>query len=242
MLVDARLAAWCLTALAMTMPARAEPGVQSLVGAGSEPPMPWHVVGLPRQSKPFTRFTVAEIDGQRALRIEADRSYGNLVHLLVPQPAPLHLAWRWRVEEPLLDTDLRQRAGDDSEVKVCVFFDEPMEHVSFGERQLLRLARAGSADPIPTATVCYVWDSRLPAGTAIDNAFTRRIRYLVLESGTGALHRWVAEQRDLAADFKRLFGSECPTVPPVVGIAVGADADNTRGHSVAWLADLARRP
>jgi hypothetical protein len=230
-----------LAALAAA-PAWGEPLLEPLAGAGPEPPVPWHVAGLPRQTKPFTRFSVVDLDGRRALKIEADRSYGNLVHPLKPLAPPLHLAWQWRVERPLEHTDLRQKSGDDTEVKVCVFFDEPMEQLSFGERQLLHLARARSAEPVPTATVCYVWDSQLPAGTALDNAFTRRLRYIVLQSGSSRLGQWIAEERDVGADFLRVFGSESPGVPPVVGVAVGADADNTKSQSVAYVADLVLAP
>ena len=198
--------------------------------------------GLPQQTKPFTRFTVIDLDGQRALKIEADESYGNLVHALKPVSPPLQLAWQWRVERLLEHADLRQKSGDDTAVKVCVFFDEPMEQLTFGERQLLRLARSRSTDAVPTATVCYVWDSRLPSGTVLDSPFTRRLRYIVLESGTSRLNQWIAEQRDVAADYLKVFGSESASVPPIIGVAVGADADNTKSHSVAYVRDLVLGP
>ena len=83
-------------------------------------------------------------------------------------------------------------------MKVCVSFDLPMDNVPFTDRQLLRIARSKTSEPVPTATVCYVWDAKLPAGTTLDNAFTRRMRYIVLESGTDRLNKWVAEQRDVA--------------------------------------------
>ena len=221
---------------------QAQAALEPIAGAGAASPAPWHIVGLPRQTKPFTQFSVVDLDGRRAVRIEADASYGNLVHPLDSPPAAGHLAWQWRVEQPLASADLRQRSGDDTAVKVCVFFDEPMDKLSFADRQLIKLARSRSADAVPTATLCYVWDGQLPVGTALDNAFTRRLRYIVLETGSAKLDRWVGERRDLRADFLRAFGAECETVPPVVGVAVGADADNTRGHSVAYVSQLVLEP
>ena len=232
----------CLAAtLAIASTAHAEAALGPLTSASPTPPAPWHVVGLPQQSKPFTRFEVVEQQGRRVLRIEADASYGNLVHPLASFAAPAHLSWQWRVEQPLTEADLHKRSGDDSAVKVCVFFDEPLESIPFGERQILRIARGRSAEPVPSATVCYVWDAHLPAGTALDNAFTRRVRYLVLESGTETADpasHWKHERRDLGADYTRLFGAESGAVPPIVGIAVGADADNTKSHSLAYVSDL----
>ena len=69
--------------------------------AGSAPAKPWQVVGLPQQTKPFTRFSVAQIDGVQALRIEADQSYGNLVHPLRVGASSLKLSWQWRVDRPI---------------------------------------------------------------------------------------------------------------------------------------------
>ena len=199
------------------------------------------MVGLPRQKKPFTSFSIVELDGRSAVRIEADNSYGNLVYPLSPARAVARISWLWRADE-LLDDDLRTKSGDDTALKVCVFFDLPLEKVPFVERQLLRAVRTQSSEPLPAATVCYVWDAHLPVGTAIPNAFTKRVRYKVLESGPARLHRWTPEQRDLAADFIELFGDESKEVPPVTGVAVGADADNTHGHSLAHVADMVLEP
>jgi hypothetical protein len=50
------------------------------------------------------------------------------------------------------------------------------------------------------------------------------------------------ERRDLDADFLRLFGDEVDTVPRLVAIAIGGDADNTRSHGLAYVADLELSP
>jgi hypothetical protein len=210
--------------------------------AGGAPQAPWKVVGLPQQTKPFTRFSVVDIDGKRAVKIEADLSYGNIVHPLKEFATPAQLVWQWRIEKPIEAADLREKRGDDTAVKVCVFFDMPMDNVPFTDRQLLRIARGKTSDPVPTATVCYVWDAKLAAGTTLDNAFTRRMRYIVLESGTDRLNKWVSEKRDVGADFLKLFSDEIKVVPPIVGVAVGADSDNTQSHSVAYVSGVALEP
>lgn len=231
--------ALALTALAFTAHAST---LQPFAGAGSEPAAPWKVVGLPQQTKPFTRFSVVELDGHHALRVQADSSYGNLLHPLnLPQP-PHHLVWDWRVDEPILDADIRRRSGEDIAMKVCALWDMPIEHAPFVDRQLLRAARQRSTDPVPAATVCYVWDSHVPVGIELTSPFTGRIRYIVLRSGNDALHHWEHERRDIAADFLKLFGAESQELPPLIGIAVGADADNTRSHSLGHAADLQLEP
>ena len=46
----------------------------------------------------------------------------------------------------------------------------------------------------------------------------------------------------MAADFIELFGDEADAAPPVTGVALGADADNTHSHSLAHVADVVLEP
>ena len=210
--------------------------------SAAEPPPPWHFVGLPGQTKPKTRFSVVELDGRKALRVEAEESYGTTVHSVHVTSPTASLSWQWRVDVPIAAADLRTRQGDDTAVKVCVFFDMPLDLVPFVERQLHKVGQAKSDEPLPTATVCYVWDTNLPIGTELDNAFTRRVRYIVLESGPARLKSWKSEKRDVIADFKKLFGAESPKVPPIMGIAIGADSDNTHTRSLSYVANIVLEP
>ena len=223
--------------LASTSACAAGNQLQPYAAAGSAPAAAWHLVGLPQQQKPFTKFAVVEVDGKKALRIEAVESYGNLVHALQIEKATQKLSWRWRVEVLNLAVNLRVKEGDDSAVKVCALWDLPLDQVPFMERQIMRIARSKTTEPLPAATVCYVWDARLAEGTELDSPFTHRLRYVVLRSGDKP-NQWLSERRDIGADFLRLFGNESAVLPPLIGIAVGADADNTHGRSVAYVADL----
>lgn len=51
-------------------------------------------------------------------------------------------------------------------------------------------------------------------------------------------HHWFHEQRNIAADFRRLFGDESSDLPALIGVAIGADADNTHGHSLGDVSGL----
>lgn len=228
----------CWLAVAASLPACGQSVLAPLAGPAGIPPAPWTYAGLPEQAPPPTRYTVRDFEGRRVLHVEADRSYGNLVHALDRVPAGM-LSWRWRVDEPLESADLRTREGDDAALKVCAMFDLPHERVPFIERQLLRLAQSRSGTTLPTATLCYVWDPTLPRGSLIPNAYSRRLRFVALGGPTGV---WQTERHDLAGDFLRAFGSESDSVPPLRAIAVGADADNTAGRSQAWVEALVLEP
>lgn len=211
---------------------------------GAVPPAPWRVVGLPKATKPLTRFDMVPLDGRQVLRVQTDHSYANLVHDLPDLAATpgMKLRWRWRLDQPLRGTDLRQRTGDDTPLKVCALFNMSLEQLGFVERNLMRVARLTSGENLPAATLCYVWDARLTAGTLLDNAFTPRMRMIVADSGELHLGQWIAHSQDLAADFQRAFGKESATVPPLQALLVGGDSDNTGGQSLGYVGDVTFAP
>lgn len=223
--------------LAASGGARAE--LVPLDGAGSVPP-PWRFAGLPDQKLPATRYDVVDLDGRRVLRVAADGAYGNLVHPASGRGGTLR--WSWRMDRLAAGSDLRKREGDDAALKVCAMFELPLEAVPFWERQGLRLARSLSGEALPAATLCYVWDARLPPGTVLRNVYTARMRWIVLQGAGSTTGQWRDERRDLAADFLRAFGDEASTVPPLQAIAVGADTDNTGSSSLAYLSGLQLEP
>ncbi len=237
-----RAAALALSALGAAVIAQAAPGLLAPLAAGTatQPGPPWRVATLPRQKPTVTAFDIVELEGQRVLRVRAEASYGNLVHALAPPPdgaAPGLLGWRWRLQQPLPRADLRSKAGDDAALKVCALFDAPLATLPFWERMTMRLARQAAGEELPSATLCYVWDPGLAPGTVLPNAYSARLRWLVLRGAGTPVDSWQAERRDLGADYRLAFGSGQP-VPPLVGIAVGADADNTGGMALGYLADL----
>ena len=203
----------------------------------------WVAAPLPAQKLPPTRFEPIQVEGRPALRIHATGSYGNLVQTLSPPAVPAgRLRWRWRLDAAIDGADLRTKAGDDAALKVCALFDMPLDRVPFVERQLLRVARSVSGQDLPAATVCYVWAPLAAPGAVIPNVHSRRMRWVVLQgqgSGQGA---WREESRDLAADFLRAFSDETTVVPPLVGILVGADADNTGGSGGGVVQALQWQP
>lgn len=233
---------WALAQPAPAPTAPSEPLIQppaSLTsfgapGASTLPPA-WQFAGLP--NKPHTHFEVVTLEGEPVLQISTDNAYGAIAHAW-HSPTPAQLEWRWRVDQPLLHTDIATRAGDDAALKVCIMFDQPRTDIPLLQRAGLALARAASGQDIPNATLCYVWDSHYPAGTSGANPYSARIRYIVLDGLGAPLAHWSTQRRRVADDFQQLFGKETPVTPPVVAVAVGADSDNTHDHSRAYLSQL----
>lgn len=216
----------------------------ALSGFGHEriPAPPWELDLLPNQKLPKTEFNNVETDGRRALALRAVSSFGNLTHLFPPPGVAGQLSWEWTVVQFANGANLRRKDGDDNAIKVCALFDLPIEDIPFWDRLILKRARGRAKRHLPAATVCYTWDPALPSGTRLNNPFSKRLRYLVLRSGA---HEpgWLGESRDLARDFLDLFPDESRgVVPPLLGISVGADSDNTRGESLALIRELTHGP
>ena len=207
-----------------------------------EPPAAWKFATLPRKEP--TKFSVVELGGARVLKVEAEDSYGNLVHGLHVQLSERStLSWRWRVDKLVEEADLKQRSGDDSPAKLCLFFAFDTSKLPLGERTKLSMAQSLTGQDVPGETLCYVWDNKLPADTGITNAFTKRIRMIVLETGSAKLGQWVTERRNVVVDYQRLFGDESGgKVPEVIGVAISADADNTHGRALAYFGDVTLAP
>lgn len=207
-----------------------------------EPPAAWKFATLP--NKVPTRFSIVELGGAHVLKVESDESYGNLVQAMHVQLGERGtLAWRWRVDKLIEEADIKTRGGDDSAAKLCVFFAFDAAKLSLGERTKLAIAHSTTGQDVPTETLCYVWDNKQPIETGLPNAFTKRIRFIVVQSGNSKLAQWITQRRNLVADYQRMFGDESEgKVPEVVGVAVSADADNTHGHGLAYFGDISLMP
>jgi Protein of unknown function (DUF3047) len=220
-----------------------EPHIAAFSGAAlGEPPAAWKFATLPRKQP--TKFTIVELGGAHVLKVEAEDSYGNLVHGLHAQLTERSvLSWRWRVDKLVDEADLKVKSGDDSPAKLCVFFAFDTAKLPLGERTRLSMAQSVTGQDVPGETLCYVWDNKLPVDTGITNAFTKRIRMIVLDSGGAKLGAWTTQRRNVVVDYQRMFGDESGgKVPEVVGVAVSADADNTHSSALAYFGDVTLTP
>lgn len=232
MLVGAfRLAVTLLPAIAVAAPVwvgRFDPALGGL-------PPGWRLE-RPNPNAPPTRYRVREWDGVAAIEAHAEASMALLARpVTVDLAATPVLCWRWRVDAPLRSADMTRKEGDDFAARLYLSFALPQERLDFSTRASLTLARLLHGDAVPDAAINYVWGNRHPVGTWQPNAYTAQARMLVLRSGSVYAGRWVAERRDLGADFQSAFGH---TPLAVTGLAVASDTDNTGETAHAGFADF----
>jgi hypothetical protein len=180
-------------------------------------------------------FRVRDWDGVRAVEVVSTRAMSLLARpVAIDLRATPVMCWRWRIDAPLVASDLLTRQGDDYAARVYVSLAIPAAQQGVVLRTQLRLARTIWGPEVPDAALNYVWDNRQPVGTVRPNAYTDRATMIVSRSGAADAGRWVQERRDVAADAAAQFG---PAAEPVQ-VAITADTDNTGESARAGFADL----
>jgi len=182
--------------------------------------------------KQATRYVYAREGDRDAIRSEAKSSASALRHPVYVAAEQLgQLKFSWKVPALIPEADMALRDADDSPVRVVLVFEGDRSKFSMKNAMLSELAQAMTGEPMPYATLMYVWCNTRAPGSVVINPRTDRIRKLVLESGEGRLNQWLDYQRDIAADFEAAFGE-----PPgaLVGIGIMTDTDNTRSKAQAW--------
>jgi hypothetical protein len=190
----------------------------------------WQAMRLP--GKLLTAYRVAPQGPRDALLAEAASSASMLRQALYIPPEQLGaLQFDWRVDQLIAGADMRQRETEDSPVRLILVFEGDRQRFSTQNNLLSELTLSLTGEPLPYATLMYVWCNDCPAGSVIVNPRTDRIRKLAVESGAGRVGQWLSYRRDIRADFEQAFGE-----PPgaLLGLAIMTDTDNTRSTTRAW--------
>jgi Protein of unknown function (DUF3047) len=161
---------------------------------------------------------LTRVDGRVALRLRSERN-SFAVHrdlVLDVRQYPV-LTWTWKVMRLPNGADVREAGRDDQAAQVYIVFPR---------------------FPSPRTTsdvIGYVWDSRAPVGTTLRHPRAPNVRIVVLESGPGRLDTWLREQRNVADDYRTLFGQ----APPRAGkVALMIDSNDTKTDAEALFGDL----
>jgi hypothetical protein len=190
----------------------------------------WQALNFP--GKTPTNYTPEKKGGRESMRAHAASAASMLRRTVHIAPQDLgRVKFSWQVAELMATADLTSRDKSDSPVRLVLAFEGDRSRFSAKDAMLSELSHALTGEPMPYATLMYVWSNKRPAGTVIKSARTDRIAKLVVESGPKNLNTWLDYERDIAADFELAFGERPGTL---VGIGVMTDSDNTRTTAQAW--------
>lgn len=140
------------------------------------------------------------------------------------------LTWRWKIQAALADADARDSDTDDQPINIYVTFKK-------GKKGKLR-------------AIGYLWDNQAPrcsyliapaerswwSRQALRIAGVPITWYVILQNGESAAHTWFTESRNLAEDYKQIFGTDY--VPDVQSIAVQIDTSTLGGSAQSWVGSI----
>ena len=178
--------------------------------------------------------------GRDAIAAEAQSSASMLRQVMKVEPAALgRIRFSWKLPSLIQYADMSIREFDDSPVRVVLAFEGDRSKFSGKNAMLSELAHALTGEPMPYATLMYVWCNNCEPETVIFNPHTDRVRKLPLESGPGKLNRWIDYERVVRDDFVKAFGEE-PGM--LTSISIMTDTDNTKSAARAWYGIVSLAP
>jgi len=171
------------------------------------------------ESKSFkgtTDYRLVKEEGRAVVKAAAHNSASGMIRKISFQPSKhRYLRWSWKIAHTIKGGDEKLRSGDDYAARLYVLFPGRF----FWQMKAIN----------------YIWANKLAKGGTIPNAFTANTRMIAVESGNGKAGQWLAEERDLLADYRALFGTDPPEAEAV---AIMTDSDNTGETAEAWYGEI----
>jgi len=198
-------------------------------------PTDWEPVEIAKADAK-TQYDLVRVDSTVVVQATSDGGASGLARRqrldLTQYP---FLEWRWKVDGVVDGGDARSKDGDDYPARIFVTFD--YDHGLGGtlKRKALQALGYGS---VPSRALNYIWANRVPIGEPIPCPFTDWVQMIPVQSGAEAAGTWVMQRRNVLADYRAVFGED---PPPVTGIVIMTDTDNTGGSATAYYGDIVFR-
>lgn len=166
----------------------------------------------------------------------ASSSASMLRQTVQVEPALLkNIVFSWKVEQLIPGADLARRETHDSPVRLVLAFEGDRAEFSMKNAMLSELSLTLTGEPMPYATLMYVWCNACAKEDLYLSPRTDRIREIALETGPERLGQWLNYQRDIQADYLKAYG-QAPGA--LVGVGIMTDTDNTRQSALAWYGPI----
>lgn len=183
-----------------------------------------------------TRYALVADDGRTVVRADSSASASGLIQPIQidPNDFPI-LTWDWKVSNIIESGNVTKKSGDDYAARIYITFAEAPEQLSFFQRTTAAVINAFYGRAVPAAALAYVWGNRAEVGSIHTNPYTDRLQIIVVESGPAKLNHWRPARRNIVEDFRQAFGTD---PPPISGIAIMTDTDQTGESATAWYGDI----
>lgn len=186
-----------------------------------------------------TQYTLQQCGpatGDRFLTVDAKASASSMVRLIdKTTTAQSRVRWKWWVSKSNKNAKTRERALEDSPVRVVLAFDGDKTKLSEEEQSFLLRAQMITRKPAPYATLMYSIGSGVEKYEIITPQYTKTIRIKAVQTSNEKTGQWRIFDRNIESDFVKAFGEKPGRL---MSIAIMGDADNTKASSRAFVADL----
>lgn len=166
------------------------------------------------------QIQVLQEDDRKILRLETDQGCISLFRsLTVNLHAHPLVSWEWSILRLPTEAGSGQSIRDDHGVAVFLVF-------------------SSREAPSRTTTFGYIWDNARPVGTVLTRPNDPSVHYLVVRSGPDQLGTWFTEERNVVADYRRIFREELPIL---VGMSLVVDSEQKSSKAASLFGPISFR-
>ena len=177
----------------------------------------------PPGGHPACDFTVVEDAGRRALSMKSAGEHSTIAkEVQADLAATPILAWQWRVLSLPPRADLWNRATSDATGHIFAVWPR---FPAFVRSRLIG----------------YVWDPAQPIGTVIPSRKTGTVTFIVARRGEAGLGQWHVERRDVADDYRTVFGEAPPPLLPALALSIDTNDTGSPAEAMFGRIELQSR-
>ncbi len=212
-------------------------GVDDFSGPADSDGLPpgWEALTFKKVPR-HTDYSLEPHEDDFCLKAESEDAASGLMRRINvdPEKFPI-LSWRWKIGGTIPDGDVRTKKGDDYAARIYVTFKYDPKKAGVWERLKYGTFKALYGEYPPKASLNYFWANKLPKGESVWSPYSKRSRMIAVESGSDGVGEWITEEVNVWEDYKTYFGEE---PPPIQGIAVMTDTDNTHASATAFYDNI----
>ena len=164
-------------------------------------------------------FTIEQAGEARVLHLKSNDEHSTIVRDITGKvrlkETPI-LEWTWKANILPTGGDVRHKETTDIAAQLYIIWPR--------FPALLRSRIIG-----------YVWDATTPAATMVKSEKTGTVTFIVLRSGTKDLGKWLTERRNVAEDYRDIFG-EFPENPTAITISI--DSNDTHSTAESFIGPI----
>ena len=192
----------------------------------------WTALYFPKIKK-HTQYSIVKEAGETYLKAESNASASAIIYKkefnVYEYPK---ISWKWKIDNVYKKGNVKEKSGDDYPIRVYVLFKYDPEKASFGKRIKYGLAKIIYGEYPPHSSLNYIWANKKDEKGIITNPYASEVKMIILQAGSEKAGKWHEEDINILEDYRKAFGTD---PPPVAGVAIMNDSDNTGESSASYI-------